>query len=52
MKRIKSACLDQTIHFHLKEDLAGHDGAAEAVKDELEQFKLQLERKNTLFNVY
>jgi len=51
MKRIKYACLDQTIHFQLKEDLVGHEAAARAVKDELEQFKAQLEHKHTKYKV-
>ncbi len=51
MKRIKYACLDQTIHFQLREDLLGHEAAVRAVKDELAQFKTQLERKHAKFKV-
>lgn len=51
MKRIQFACLEQTIHFQLKEDLTGHEAAVKAVKDELAQFKGLLERKNTKFQV-
>ena len=51
MKRVKYACLDQTIHFQLKEDLIGHEGAAKAVKDELAQFKAQLERKHSKYKI-
>ncbi len=43
MKRIKAACLEQTIHFQLKEDL-GHAAAARAVKDEAMHYKSRLER--------
>lgn len=50
MKRIKAACLLQTIHFQLKDDL-GHAAAVKAVKDELEHYKVQLERKNTKFRI-
>lgn len=50
MKRIKAACLLQTIHFQLKDDL-GHVAAVKAVKDELEHYKVQLERKNTKFQI-
>lgn len=50
MKRIKAACLLQTIHFQLKDDL-GHAAAVKAVKDELEHYKVQLERKNTKFQI-
>lgn len=50
MKRIKAACLLQTIHFQLKDDL-GQTAAVKAVKDELEHYKVQLERKNTKFQI-
>ena len=43
MKRIKAACLEQTLHFILKEEL-GHDYAARAVKEEVEHYKALLER--------
>lgn len=50
MKRIKSACIEQTIHFQLKEDLGGH-AAVKAVKEELEHFKAQLVRRRTKFQI-
>jgi len=50
MKRIKAACVEQTIHFQLKEDL-GHLEAAHAVKDELERYKTQLNRSRTKFKI-
>lgn len=50
MKRIKAACLLQTIHFQLKDDL-GHTAAVKAVKDELEHYKVQLERKSKKFQI-
>lgn len=50
MRRIKAACLLQTIHFQLKDDLS-HGAAVKAVKDELEQYKGQLERKRTKFRI-
>lgn len=51
MKRIAAACLLQTIHFQLKEDLVGHEAAARAVQDEVRQYKAHLERKRTKFVV-
>lgn len=42
MKRIKAACLEQTIHFQLKEDM-GHAAATRAVKEEVESYKSKLE---------
>jgi hypothetical protein len=43
MKRIKAACLEQTIHFQLKEEI-GHVAAVHAVKEEFEKYKAQLNR--------
>lgn len=51
MKRIKFACLEQTIHFQLKEDIAGHTMAAAAVKEELVQYKTQLDRKHVKYKI-
>ena len=51
MKRIKHACLEQTFHFQLKEDLVGHAIAARTVKDELAKFKAELDRKNTKYRI-
>ena len=46
MKRIKAACLLQTVHFLLKEDMP-HDAAVNAVKGEVAQYKAHLERNRT-----
>ena len=43
MKRIKEACLLQTIHFQLKEDLP-HGDAVQAVRAEVEHYKAQMDR--------
>ena len=37
MKRVKAACICQTLHFMLKEDI-GHDYAVSLVKQEVEQY--------------
>lgn len=50
MKRVQSACLSQTIHFQLKEDL-GHDLAVRHVKEEYENYKKQLERNKTKYKI-
>ena len=50
MKRIKSACLEKTLHFLLKEDL-GHDAAAAAVREEVKHYKAQLERTHTKYKI-
>ncbi|MDO4556861.1 MAG: hypothetical protein Q4B70_17250 [Lachnospiraceae bacterium] len=50
MKRIKAACLEQTIHFQLKDDL-GPSGAIRAVKEEYERYKKQLDMKRTKYKI-
>ncbi len=46
MKRIKAACICQTLHFLLKEDVA-HGWAVKQVNQEVEAYKKDLERKGT-----
>ncbi len=50
MKRIKSACLLQTIHFQLKDDIP-HDVAVRAVQEEVKNYKAQLTRNRTRFQI-
>ena len=50
MKRIKSACLLQTIHFQLKEDIP-HETAVRGVREELEHYKNQLTRNRTCYQI-
>lgn len=45
MKRVKAACICQTLHFMLKEDLE-HESAVRLVKDEVEIYKKKLERNH------
>ena len=46
MKRVKSACIIQTLHFMLKEGV-GVEYARQLVKEEVERYKNQLNRSNT-----
>ena len=46
MKRIKAACICQTLHFQLKEDLE-HSIAVRLVREEVEHYKQALERNLT-----
>ena len=50
MKRVKAACICQTLHFMLKEDV-GHDYAVKLVKEEVEQYKKTLERNRTQYKI-
>ena len=46
MKRVKAACICQTLHFILKEEIA-HASAVKLVKDEVNQYKKTLEQNRT-----
>lgn len=50
MKRIKAACICQTLHFQLKDDLA-HDEAVRLVQEEVEQYKRNLDRNRTQYKI-
>ncbi len=50
MKRVKAACICQTLHFMLKEDVA-HDWAVRQVEEEVEQYKRSLERNRTQYRI-
>lgn len=50
MKRIKAACLQQTVHFQLKDDLP-HDVAVEAVRVEYERYRRQLDQARTQYKI-
>ncbi len=50
MKRVKAACICQTLHFMLKEDL-DHTLAVKQVKEEVEHYKKTLERNRTQYKI-
>lgn len=50
MKRVKAACLSQTLHFQLKEDI-DHAMAVKAVQDEVAHYKAPLERNRTAYKI-
>ncbi|MCC8138419.1 MAG: hypothetical protein LIO76_10300 [Clostridiales bacterium] len=50
MKRVKAACICQTLHFMLKEDL-GHDYAVKMVQEEVAQYKRTLEKNHTQYKI-
>ena len=43
MKRVKAACIIQTLHFLLKEDVS-HSYAVKFVNEEVKKYKEQLEK--------
>ncbi len=50
MKRVQAACICQTLHFILKEDLE-HSYAAKLVREEVEQYKKKLDQKQTKYRI-
>jgi len=50
MKRIKAACIIQTLYFLLKEDV-GHDYAIHLVKEEVKRYKEQLEKPKVQYKI-
>lgn len=50
MKRVKAACIIQTLHFMLKEDVA-HDYAIQLVQEEVSRYKKQLEKTGTIYQI-
>ena len=50
MKRIKAECLEQTLHFLLKEGLAPED-AKRQVRQEYEAYKAQMDRRGTRYKI-
>jgi hypothetical protein len=50
MKRIKAACLCQTLHFMIKEDIE-QDYAVKMVKDEVDRYKAALNHQKTRYRI-
>lgn len=50
MKRVKAACITQTLHFLLKEDV-GHDYAMKLVEEEVRRYKDGLDRSGTKYKI-
>ncbi|HIZ55013.1 MAG TPA: hypothetical protein H9671_02265 [Firmicutes bacterium] len=50
MKRIQAACICQTLHFLLKEEV-GHGYAVKLVKEEVENYKKSLEKNRTKYKI-
>lgn len=50
MKRVKAACICQTLHFMLKEDL-NQEQAVQLVKEEVFKYKKNLERSHTQYRI-
>lgn len=50
MKRVKAACIIQTLHFLLKEDVE-HNYAVRMVQEEVKRYKEGLDKKGTKYRI-
>ena len=50
MKRIKAACLEQSIHFQLKDGISP-ELAKQQVRQEYESYKVQMDRHQTRYKI-
>ena len=50
MKRVKAACITQTLHFQLKEDL-GREYGIQMVKEEVDRYKKHMDRNGTQYRI-
>lgn len=50
MKRVKAACIQQTLHFMLKEDIP-HEEAVRGVQTEYAHYKELLDRRHTKYRI-
>ncbi|MDE7445531.1 MAG: hypothetical protein K2N15_07525 [Lachnospiraceae bacterium] len=50
MKRVKAACIIQTLHFLLKEEV-GHDYAIQLVSEEVKKYKEQLNKNKVQYKI-
>lgn len=50
MKRVKAACITQTLHFLLKENVP-HDYAIKFVSEEVKKYKEHLDRTGTKYRI-
>ncbi|MGN0153045.1 MAG: hypothetical protein ACI4A3_01235 [Lachnospiraceae bacterium] len=50
MKRVKAACIQQILHFMLKEEI-DHDEAVRLVNEEVKKYKEQLDKTHTQYRI-
>lgn len=50
MKRIQAECLEQTLHFQLKDGLPMEDGKKQ-VRQEYESYKSNMDRRGTQYKI-
>ena len=50
MKRIKAACIIQTIHF-INKDVSGGDYSKRKVQEEIRRYKYKMDREKTRYKI-
>lgn len=50
MKRVRAACLNQTIQFRLKEEI-DHETTVRNIREEYNNYKKQMESNGTLYKI-
>ena len=50
MKKVKAACIIQTLHFLLKEEV-GHDFAVQLISEEVKKYKEQLNKNKVQYKI-
>ena len=50
MKRVKAACICQTLHFQLKEDVE-HNYAVKRVREEVAHYQATMDRNHTKYRI-
>jgi len=50
MKRVKAACLTQTLHFLLKDDIS-HNYAVKFVDEEVKKYKEELDKRRVKYKI-
>jgi len=50
MKRIKAACITQTIHF-INKDVSGSEYSKKKVQEEIKRYKYRMDRERTKYKV-
>lgn len=50
MKRVKSACICQTLHFSQKDNF-GLDHVAQKTREEVEQYKKNMDKNHTKYKI-
>jgi len=51
MKRVKAACITQTVHFINKDTAMGMDYSKQKVQEEMKRYKMRMDREKTRYKI-